>query len=183
MTGAAAADGVYGTREEGGLIVTPSDVKLRIRGVVGIVTKTGTPTGNLQFKLYNGSTPLATSAAVPVGNTSNIYVYAYFSTTQVIDPGTSLRIMYSETAQSDTSANRYAPFTYTIQDSAASKALMLWGMQRTYTADGTVGTPTFTELSTQILPIGFILDTDDEFDASGGGGLLTHPGMSGGFRG
>lgn len=184
LTGAAAAAGVYGTREEGVLITTPADVKLRIRGAVGVVTKTGTPTGNLQFRLYNGTTLLATSTPIPPGNVSNAYVYAYFATTQVVNPGTSLRIMYSETAQSDTSANRYAPFTYTVQDSAASRGLLPWSIQRTYTEDGTVGTPTFSELNTQILPIGIILDTDDEFDASGaGGGILIHTGMQGGFRG
>jgi len=185
--GAAGTGGVYANRESGVVFTTPANAKLNVRGISFFVAYAGTPTGSVRYRLYEGTTLLATTSTMGLANlTSGSWNALYFSSTQTLSPSTVYRAVLSETSQSDSSTNFYRVYEYTIKNDANAKAVLPFGgtLKQTYTADATANPPVFTDVDTKIVPFALILDTDGEFAASGGGGgLLTHPGMTGGMRG
>ncbi len=160
-------DYVYSTRELGTLITLPSTVKLNVRGMAMFLSKNGTPAGNLRYRIYDGTTLLATSDAVNIANveTTARWTPAYFSATQTLNAGLSLRAIAGITTGGD-ATNYIRCYGYTIENNADSKALLPWGAQRTY-YNGT----SWAETDTGILPFALILDTDGEFTATGSGGV------------
>ena len=172
-TGAAvaAADRVFADDELGVQITTPSNGVLNVRGLQFFPAKIGTPTGQLRYRLYSGSTPslLATTAPVPVANlvatAQGFPISLYFPTTQVIQPGTILTSVMAEETNSDANTNAFSTIEFTIQNTAASKALMPFGGMKKARFDGT----TWTLTDTSIIPFALILDTDGEFAGGGGG--------------
>lgn len=172
----AAATWVYGNREVGVLVTTPNNATLNIKGVAFLANKVGTPTGSLRARLYNGVTLLATSAnSIPAtfvgtGNPAHAWEF-YFATTQSVAPGSSLRVVLSETTQSDTSSNVYRSYEYTVENDANSRALCPFGnCQQTITTDATANPVVFSETNTVFTPFALILDSDGEFAATSGGG-------------
>jgi len=160
---------VYSGREVGFKLTTPSNAKWRIKGLLFPVFKSGTPTGDVRFRLYNDTTLLATSAATfPIGavGTSASVVYAYlpFSSIQEIEPGTTIRGVIGETTQSDASTNYIATRVYNWHNDANSLALKPLGASLTY-YNGTSWTDTST-----ILPMfKIVLDEDQPFASTGAG--------------
>lgn len=174
------AGSIYGANFRGVVVTTPAHAKLKVSGVTMPILQTGPPTGNLVFKLYNGLTLLGTSSIVKPGNvaiTYPWYVSGYFSTPIEVAPGTMLRAVACDSAADD-GTHCYQHPEFTIDDTAASKALMPWGAKRTVSTDSGAS---FTDTDTVMVPFGLILDTDGEFAPAGG--LITHPGMSGGMNG
>ena len=169
-------DYIYSTRELGVLLTLPSNAKLNVRGMALFLNKIGAPAGNLRYRLYDGTTLLATSDAVNIANveTGARWTPAYFSTTQTLNAGLSLRASAGITTGGDAS-NYIRCYGYTVENNADSKALLPWGAQRTY-YNGT----SWVETDTGILPFALILDTDGEFTATGGGGPVSGN-MRGGF--
>jgi hypothetical protein len=174
MTGIAAASGVFGTREYGARFTTPLGTQMRITGIGALIVKTGTPTQAMRFRLYEGATLVATTNTIPqVLVTNNGYHSAYFSSIQTLKANTLYRIVVSEVSQSDTSANVYRPYTYTIENDANSKALFPWGWQRTETADATANPVVWTDTDTDIPIIYMTVDssTNGEFSPVSAGML------------
>ncbi len=159
---------VYSTRESGVKFVTPSNGRLNVRALTLAVSKSGTPTGNLRLRLYNNTTLVATTSEVAPGliTTTLSYYTLYFSATQLIEPGTTLRVVLAESTQSDASGNGYNTTEYTIENSASSRALLPFTAQRTY-YDGS----SWSDTDTVLVPWGLVLETDTEFAASAGGAI------------
>lgn len=172
VTSAGASTGsttaVYSTREAGVLFTVPAGPTLNVAGVSMYINATGTPTGTPRFRIYTGSgaSPSLTGTTFSSINPAAIgWLSLYFSTPLALAPGV-YRVVLSETTQSDTSSNRYDTYLYTVDNTAASKALMPFGSQFTYSTDGG---STFAETDTLFLPFSLILSSTP-FTVSGGGG-------------
>ena len=63
---------IYGTKVFGGKLVTPSDTKLRVTGILLGPNKIGTPSGDIRARIYQGNTRVATSFSVPKNNVGTI---------------------------------------------------------------------------------------------------------------
>lgn len=168
---------VYSNRESGVMFTTPANVKLNVRGVAFMAAPNGTPTGLLRYRLYQGTTLVATTASIgAVANaTAGSFPILYFSSTQTLEPATSYRVVLSETTQADAFTNSYSTYEYNIANDANARAVLPFGgtLQQTYTTDATGSPPTFVDVNTVICPFALILDTDGPFTApaaAGGGG-------------
>jgi len=159
--------GIYSTREWGVKFTAPANAKLSVRGAQFALAKTASPTGDIVMKLYDGTTPLGTSLAIPKANlsTSLSFYHALFSAPITVAAGTVLRLTLAESTQSDANTNRYNGYTYTIENDANSKALMPMGgtWQQTY-YDGS----SWAETDTAIPICALLLDTDADFVSQGG---------------
>lgn len=149
---------------------TPAGTKTRIRGVnICRVGRTGTPAEGLRVSFYTGqSSPSLVTTSQTVGDTSiNLSLNGchpfYFSSVQEIDPETWLTFMLRHGADGGTSSNKYTIFSYDIDDTTASKALLF--NQRYASYNGS----TWTFDDTEFIPITLILDSTP-FAASGGSG-------------
>ena len=166
------ASRVFSLAEIGVKFTTPSNAVWNVKGLWFQPAKSGTPTGSLRYRLYNDTTLLATSAgSIPAAETgtSRTGLAMYFSTVQVIQPGTVLRAVIGETTNSDTSSNTFTVDILYVEDDANSKALFPFGgvqFTRLSDSDGT----TWTDTDTQFPPFGIILDTSGEFAAGASGG-------------
>jgi hypothetical protein len=181
----AAASSVFANREVGNVFNWFANSSMKVRGIAFYVSKTGTPTQALRFRLYNGTSLFSggTTNTVAVANVSaNMWIAAYFPAAITIPAGTtSVRAVISEVSQSDTSANCFRPFEYTIDNDANSRALMPFDGTcfKTTTADSTATPPVFTDTNTAIVPFALIPDTTGEFASAGSAGMLYVPTLEG----
>ncbi|MFA6054040.1 MAG: hypothetical protein WC769_01570 [Thermodesulfovibrionales bacterium] len=172
---------IYANSEVGVKLNTPAGITMNVIAVAFYVTFGGTPIGDLRFRIYNGTTLLGTTLAVSKANISTAgWVLLYFPVDIVITAGTQIRVVASETTQSDSSSNYYGLFFATFDDTAESKALMPLGMMKTSTVDATATPVVWTDDNTKGYPFALILDTAGEFGVTGG--LKINPGLSGGLR-
>ena len=180
-TGAVAtttANGVYSANQTGVKFTTPSNgVTMNVVGLSFFVAPVvGSPTGNLEYKIYTGSTTTptlldttGTVSASQMGTSNKGWIALYFASTHAIAPGTTLRVTIAESTQSDANTNRYNGYVFTIDGSASSEALTPFGATvETTTADGT----TFSDTATGLLPFALILDGATPFSTTGGGGTF-----------
>ncbi len=168
----AAASGAFGKQAVGVQFVTPQNAVLNVRGVQLFFTKSGTP-GNAVYKLYNASTLLGTTTAIPVGNVSTGRMYAaLFSSTLTVNPGTTLNLVVADLTTADTNSNRYQLLQYAVDNDANSFALMPCSgtLRLTTTTDYTAGSPSFSTDQTFVVPFSLILDSTGEFASGGGSG-------------
>lgn len=173
--------GVYSARELGSRFTTPSNGKLRVAGLFKSVNaKTGTPTGNARLRLYTGSSPsllATTDSLLSVPDITGVsIIQGYFSTVQTLDPGTVVRVVLSETTQSDASTNRFNSNVFTVDTDSNSLALMPFGgFVQTY-FDGS----SWAETNSALIPCGLLLDDGaGEFAASASGiGMLVNGGLA-----
>lgn len=179
VAAAGVGDGVYNTRESGDLFTTPANGKLVVKGIGTRIIVTGTPTGSPRFRLYAGTSLIDTTASV-LQYASTTIAEGFFASPVTLDAATAHRMVLGETAQADASGNRFAcNAEFTVENDADSRALLPFGgMTKTY-FDGS----SWTDTNTSALEMWLILDTDGELASSGGGGMLRHPGMSGGLNG
>jgi hypothetical protein len=173
--GTESADSVYSTREMGVKFTTPTNGKFRVIGATFFVFRNGTPTGNLRYRLYSGTTLLDTTTNV-VANTNTTngsaqWIQLYFSTTNVLASNTVHRLVVAESSQSDTSSNYYSSYKYTIgTDTGYSSLLPFNGtFQKTY-YDGS----SWTDTASIIYPCALILENEEALDAAAGGGGGAH---------
>ncbi len=165
----AAANSTFGKQAVGVQFVTPPNAVLNIRGAQMMFNKTSTP-GPCEYRLYNGSSLLATSAAIPAGNVNVQRNYmALFPSTVVVPPGTTLNLVLCDQTTADTNAKNYNQTAYTVDNDANSFALMPFEgtLRKAVTTDYTVGSPSFSTDQTTVLPFALILDSTGEFFPSG----------------
>lgn len=165
---ASGTDLAFGSTEAGVKFTSPLNGVLNVSGLAFLTNKTASPTGNLRFRLYNNTSLLATTAGViPAANvTATGWYYGYFSSTQVIQPGTVLRASISDDAADSSSACYRSGSEYTVDTDVNSLALMPFGgtLQRSGLSGGT-----WTDTSANILPFALLLDSTGEFGVGGGG--------------
>jgi hypothetical protein len=163
-----------GADEYGNLLTVP--FKCRVVGLWWISPSSGTTSNDMKVVLYTGTTELASSSADPQVSYrgASMVQTAYFSTAQTLSPGT-----YYATVQPQSTANNY---TFNEIDVGSNALLGTWpGGTGCYQCKR-VDAGSWSTVTNKIMPIGLIIDQLD--DAAGGaGGLLRHPGMSGGAMG
>jgi hypothetical protein len=176
-TSGSSADQVYAARESGVKFTTPPNAVVNVRGLAfGLASNNGSPTGGVWFRLYNGTTLLATTNTIASGNVNAQGWYeSCFSAAQVIQPGTVLRATFGDAGGGDSSSNYYRGTELTIDSDAHSLALMPFEG----TAQKTYLNSTWTDTTTGIFPFALLLDVTGEFGASGG---LGGGAMTGGFN-
>lgn len=169
-SGAGVGDGVYATRESGVKFTTPANGVLQVAGIAMYVSiKSGSPTGNPQFGIWTGVSPsnLAYTNAIQPTSFQNAgqWIYAYFASTQTIQPATVVRVTLAETTQSDASGNRFNNFEILCDTDSNSLALLPWEgtCQKTY-FDGS----SWTDTAGSIFGHALLLGTSGEFGSSGG---------------
>lgn len=157
---------VYSSREAGIMYVLPQGVN--VVGVSALVYKTGSPTGNLRYRIYTGSgaSPTlvgttGTLAPADVNTSSSGSKPLYFSSPITLMAGTTIRIVVSETAQSDASGQNYTLSHLTLD------TMNVWYPltsvpKRTLSTDGGA---TFSETNNSMPQITLLLDAEDPFPA------------------
>lgn len=169
---AAIGDGVFATSESGLKFTSPPNGVLKVAGIAMYLgTQTGTPTNGLRFGLWTGSSPVNqgyTTVVPQTSNTSQQWVYAYFSSDITIQPNTIARVTLA-TSGADTNAKRYALEEVTWDTDSNSVILLPWEgtAQKTYYNGSTWND---TALGTSLFGHALLLDTAGEFGAGGGGG-------------
>jgi len=158
-----------------------TDATLSVSGVEFIVVKAGTPTANLRIRIYDSSDALVTNSTIVIpasslttGASSRRGQAFGFANGAVLSlPAGTYRVVLDGAA--DTSGSNCWRLQSATPYNAASAPS---GFSLTTAPD--IATPVWTDTTDQP-PIRLILD--DVTVAAGSGGLLTHPGMSGGMRG
>ncbi len=164
---------VYGGREYGVIFTTPSTGNFNVTGANFFLYRNGTPTVDAVYKLYEGTTLVATSENNPINNTASGAVYwtsLAFSSTITLTNNTSYRLVIAEPSNSDTSSNYYATYRYLLSTVTGVQNVLPFNgsLQQTY-----YNGSSWTEDSGYICPFGLILDVDAEIESSGGGGGTT----------
>lgn len=178
----------YGTNAHGAILTTPANAKLRVRGIMAYLRKSGSPTYNIVGKLRVGDASATSSISVPTANlTAGAHGWQrfMFSSAVELNASTSIRIYIRGDGGTGTS-DAVSVYHQTIHNSLASANLVPFNgtMKQTYTTNDDGTPPSWTEVNYNIPMMGLILDGDQEFGTiSGGSGLIVHPGMSGGMRG
>lgn len=110
---------VYSDREVGVMLKTPN-VRLNIAGLSFQFRKQGTPTGNVLYKIYSGTTLLSTAAGSLNADTSTTgsWVPAFFPTSIQLAADTDYSFIFAESTQADSSANRFELMHFTIPNDA-----------------------------------------------------------------
>lgn len=175
--------GVFGTNELGATFVSPANTVWNVRGIAMYVGKIGSPPGNARFRLYNGTTLLATTSVIPPGNVStNICCLgARFSADQLILPGTTLRAVIGTDGAGDTS-NYFNTSENNLVNDANSKQLFPFatasnpanGIKKTF-----FNGASWVDTDTTLIPFALLLDSEGEFAVHR---QLVHVGMDGGCR-
>jgi hypothetical protein len=168
VTGALGQSLCVFSSNEYGVRVTSPPVQLNVVGVRFDVLRSGTPTGSLQYKIYNPTSLVATTFSLSQAKvqTTGNKIDLLFPSVQNIAANSDLRIVMSETAQSDTSTNRFGTYQYDIENSVASKAMMIGGNAKQTRWDGSTWTDTDTNLTTFAL----LLDPDQPYTGSAAAG-------------
>lgn len=155
---------VYSNRESGIKFASPP-VDISVRGVSLQLLRNGSPTGLLRYRIYLGETPilLATTQTLTNARVLNIttappgnWVPLYFAAVQTIPANSVVRVVASETTQSDASTNRIAHRNFDVENDANSK-LLCGSFYRTLSTDGGAS---FTDTDTEIGPFALILDSE-----------------------
>lgn len=174
--GGAAGDRATGKQEAGVVFNVPANMIFNCRGAWMIARQVATP-GNLVFKLYQGTTLLASAYAIPVANVTTANsgdgYTAFFSSAQRLSSANNpYRLTMSDSNTADASTVGYNSNLYTWDSDANSLALkpMDGSLQETVTLDGTLSPPTFTDTNTSLFPFALLGDTSGEFTSTGGGG-------------
>lgn len=169
----------YDTREAGVIMTVPDDAKLRVIGGVCATAKIGTPAAGLRYRLYNGTTLIASTGtrAAALVNTSPAYLKLYFASPQILDAGATIRLVAGAAATGDTSSNGYGVGFVNVSADAEAQTLKPFNMSRT-TYDGS----TWTETTTIVPSCALILDNGDYFEAGATGGSDKYQGINGGLN-
>jgi hypothetical protein len=152
------ADHAFGANEVGVKFTSPANCVLAVAGIGFQCEALGAPSGQLRFRIYNGTTLLGTTAnlalTVPTALTGN-WLYSYFASDVVVQPSTVLRVTMSDSAADNTSNCYLTANDCTVDSDANSLPLLPFGgtlMKTTF--NGT----TWTDTNTSILPFALLLD-------------------------
>jgi hypothetical protein len=166
--------GTYAANEAGVRFTTPAGGSLIVRGLGMFLTKSGTPTGNPFFKIYDAAHTLLGST-FQVSNADAItnliqWYHRNFDPTTVaggaatitLAPSTTYTITTAESTQSDTSTNEFRIYGYTWDPDANSLALAPWGAQADMFNGGA-----WSQTPGLISPFALLLQSGGEFAAAG----------------
>lgn len=165
---------IYSSREAGIKFDTPTNASMKVIGVCGVVSKAGTPTGDMRYRIYTGTSSSPTLVGTTVTrapgavNSSRVTKPLYFSSPITIAGGTTVRVVLSETTQSDTSTNRYQLEQYVLS-STDTGILVPYNTQPELTLS-TDGGATFSETANRWPGIWLLLDASSPFASTGSGG-------------
>lgn len=164
---------VYSARELGNLFTTPANFTAKLKCISFPAAKIGSPTGNLRYRLYQGTTLVDTTNDTAEVATFGVQDAAYplcFNTAVQLAGSTAYRIVMAESTQSDTSSNTYAPMSWVVDSSTPTQNLRPFNgtMQKTLCTSSCNG-GTWTETSTEWFGMALFLDFGNEFGSSGGG--------------
>jgi hypothetical protein len=170
------SDKAYGANEVGVRFTVPSGAKWNVRGAVFYVLATGTPTGNLYYRLYqNGAYVASTNGILPadVIAAGGYYLPDYFASDITVNPGDVITVTIADGAADSSSNNYFSYYEYKFASDPNTQALMPFEgtLEKAITANGGSGSPTFTLTPTSIYPFALLLDTAGEFGSAGGGYL------------
>jgi len=156
---------VYSTREAGVVFTTPATGNINAAGLCFFIGgKQGTPTANIRFRLYNGTSLVDTTTSVAPGRIGGGWVPLLFSTTNTLAANTTYRITYAEETNSDTSSNYYYSYAYTmLTDTNARSMLPFNGTCKITYYDGS----SWTDTNDQIFPFAILCDNTAVIQASG----------------
>jgi len=177
-TNALTTDSSFGKQEAGVKFNVPANMKFNCKAVWFNMCKVGSP-GNLTFKIYQGTTLLATSLAIPagiIGGSTNDTWTAYFaSPVQLTSANNPYRLTMVDATSADTSTNRYCLNIANWDTDSNSLPLkpMDGSLTETMTTDNTAGPPVFTDTAGNVAPFLLFGDTSGEFTSTGGGGGAT----------
>lgn len=151
---------VYEDRELGNVFTTPANARLRIAGVAMMTSRTGTPTGNFIYKIYEGDNLKATTIGLPAtGILTGFSAFNRdnFAAPVTLEPATVYRVVMAETAQTDTLSNRFNAYPFTIPDDPIIHEQMPFQgtARKTYSTNGG---GSFTDTDTQAIPMYLIGD-------------------------
>lgn len=161
----------YLTNEVGCRFQIDANVTLNVVGISFFMRKSGSPTGNLTFKLYPLSgNKLAETAPINAAMlaTGQVWTTSYFpgaeqNPIQVVG-GTPYRISIADSVGNSDSTTNYFTFpTVSIANNAAAKSLSPYSQQLCRTADGTASPPTWTDTDTKILGAFLLLQDGSKF--------------------
>lgn len=163
---------VYSARESGVKFTSPA-VSLRVRGAALGISRNGTPTGRPRYRIYNAdtnvllATTMDTPQALVIGSSSSPWLPLFFSDVIALPASTPLRLVLSETTQSDASTNRYQARVFTTENDANSKALC----GSYYSTLSTDGGSSWADTDTEVVPFALILDSGEVGPTGAPGGL------------
>lgn len=188
-TSGGTADRAFGKQEVGVRFNVPSGATYNVRGIWFPLAKISTP-GALRFRLYRGTTLLDTTYTIAAANvTTSVgdgYTAFFAAPIAISSANNPFRAVFGDATAGDTNAVGYNGVLLNWDPDATSLTMkpMDGSLQKTITADNTAAPPVFTDTNTDVLAFALLLDTGGYLTASGGGGgMLVHPGMSGGMRG
>ena len=173
---------IFTTNAAAAKIVVPTNVTLNIVGVAAIFTKNGTPVGDLRLRILDSSDVLVTNSTVTadvdlIANINARWTRFMFTVVVALAPGT-YRVNF-DSASSANSGNSWALRSGSILNAAAAPS----GNILSTTADVTAVPIVWTDDTTGQGPAVELLVDTLTATGGGGGGLLTNPGLGGGFRG
>jgi hypothetical protein len=181
------AERVHTGVETGVIFTSPAHAGLRVIGATMFPAAQGSPTGSARYRLYTGSggspTLAGTTAGVPaahLGSTAPLPLY--FASAIEIPAATVCRLVVSNSAADNSSNYFYASQRWSYDSDSGSLGLRaMGGTWRQAVKDGS---DAWSEADDVFYSGALILDGAQPFmTPSGGGGLLRHPGMTGGFHG
>lgn len=164
-------DTVYSGAAVGSLFTSPS-VALSVSCIsMATFANIGTPTGNLQFQIYAGSSGtlslLGTTDPVPSFNNYSSPASACFESPVIIPANTTIRVVMSETSNSNSSANTYRTYYMTYDSSPGSPGLTPFGgtLQETYcpSSGGCTAASQWTQANYRFVPFDLLLTSGGEF--------------------
>lgn len=154
---------VYSSREAGAYFVSP-DVALNVKGMALQIRRSSSPTGDPRYRLYLGNTNAPTlqgttgsPVRTQISNATLVFGYVplFFNSVITIPPSSVVRVVLSETTQSDASTNRFEVNKWDMENDANTKAL-LGSYQSTLSTDGGA---TFSQTDTDLVPFALFLTT------------------------
>jgi hypothetical protein len=158
---------VYSAREEGIKFRTLPGPNLRVIGITAQALKASTPTGDLRYRIYLGDTSSPTLLATTNTksqsgvNTSRSAKTLYFNTPQIVPANTTVRVVISETTNSDVSSLRYECEAMVLS-STDTGIIPPYADNPSLTAS-TDGGATFSDTSHRIPLIWMVLDGEQPF--------------------
>jgi hypothetical protein len=181
----AVGDRAFGKSEVGVRFNLPSGATFNVLMAGFPLIKVSTP-GDLRFRLYQGVTLLATSAAIPAADvttaTGDWYFASFPSAQAVVSTSQPFRLTFGDATAADANTKGYNAQVYTFDGDANSLALkpMNGSVQKTVTADNTAAPVVFTDTAADVIPFALLLSTNGELTAAGGGVTPTRGIITGG---
>lgn len=148
-------------------------MSVRVVGVTGMVNKTGSPTGSIRYRLYEGTGSSRTLVATTVSSanisTTVNHSPLWFDSTILMKANTWYTVVLSETTQSDASTNRYNLLSYSIRSAFEPLLRGMLGAATKYSSTTDGGSTWSADTDNEYPHLTFFLDTSQGFVIPSGG--------------